>query len=132
MRSILRVLILAPAVIAAAALATNPAMAETTTIKVPFNFKVAGKDCPAGSYSVKHDDTGNFVTLVSQSSSQSFTWVLGPGSPGPSEKKIALKFDELGPNHVLQSVQLGTQITSRLDKKVIESEHESDRLSGGR
>lgn len=131
MRFILHNLILAPAIVAAAALVTNSAMAETT-LKVPFSFTVEGKYCPAGLYSVVQDNTGSFVTLLSKNSPQSFTWVIGPGSPNPNDQKIAMRFDHSGQTHALQSIQVGSMITSRLDKKTRENKQMSDRLSQGR
>jgi hypothetical protein len=131
MQSMLRNLVLAPAVMAAAALVTSPAMAETT-IKVPFTFTVAGKIFPAGRYLVIRADSGSFVTLANRESSQSATWVLGPGTPDPTENRIALKFDEVGRTHVLQSIQYGSMITSKLDKKSTASERDSEPVSGGR
>jgi hypothetical protein len=107
--------ILAPAIMAAAALATIPAVAETATVKVPFNFTVAGQNLPAGNYSVKRDYPGNFVRLQSQQSSQSFTW---PGSASAQESKAAsLVFDHEGQQYTLRSVQSGTVVTPRLDRK---------------
>ena len=131
MQSILHKFVLASAAIAATALATNSAMAETT-IKVPFAFTVAGQAFPAGRYLVQRDDSGGFVTLSNRNSSQSASWVLSPGAPAPTENKIAVNFDAVGHTHVLQSIQYGSMITSRLDKKNAESERNSDRLSGGR
>jgi len=125
-------LALAPAVIMAAALAANPAVAETTTIKVPFNFRVAGETFPAGDYSVRHDDRGNFVTLAPKGSSQSFSSIIGPGAPSPWEYKIALKFDLVGQTHFLQSIQYRTMITGKLDKDAVESERSSEEHSSGR
>jgi hypothetical protein len=123
MGSIFRNFVLAPAVIAAAALATNTAMAETT-VKVPFSFTVAGKNCPAGLYSIQWESThGNLVTLKSKEVPQSFTWVVGPGDPTPGDTAVVLRFDELGEMHALRSVQYGSQITSRLDKKANQAEH---------
>jgi hypothetical protein len=108
---------------AAAALATNTAMAETL-VKVPFSFTVAGKNCPAGLYSVQWESThGSLVTLKSKEVPQSFTWVVGPGDPAPGDTAVVLRFDELGENHALRSVQYGSQITSRLDKKINQAEH---------
>ena len=115
MRSILRNFVLAPAVMAPAVLATNTAMAET--VKVPFNFTFDGKDLPAGYYSVKRDISQNMVTLRSNATSQSFTWIIAPGNPAPTDTAVTLRFDILGQDHVLQSVQFGTLITFRLDKK---------------
>ena len=131
MRSILRNFVLAPAVIAAAALATNTAMAETT-LKVPFSFTVAGKNCPAGLYSVQWESIhSNFVTLTNKDASQSFTWVVSPGDPAPGDTAVVLRFDELGDMHALRSVQYGPRITSRLDKKINETKHVKTRIVSG-
>jgi hypothetical protein len=128
MRSILRNFVLAPAVIAAAALAANSAMAETI-LKVPFSFTVAGKNCPAGLYAVQWESSrSNLVTLTSKDVPQTFTWVVGPGDPAPGETAVVLRFDEQGENHALQSVQYGSRITSRLDKKIKHTEHEKTRI----
>lgn len=123
--------VLAPAVMVAAALITTSAMAETT-IKVPFNFMASGQACPAGLYTIQHQDGSGFVTLMRRGTSQIFTWTVGPGAPDPTETKVALKFDQVGKDHVLQSVQYGALITSRLDKKALANERESAQLSGGR
>ena len=127
MQSILRKLVLAPVVLAAAALVTSSAMAETT-IKVPFSFTVGGKVFPAGRYIVQRDDAGSFVSLTSTDRPQSASWVLAPGEPAPTENKIALKFDQVGNTHVLQSIQYGALITSKLDKNV----ERNNQLSEGR
>ncbi|QNI31409.1 hypothetical protein H7849_20380 [Alloacidobacterium dinghuense] len=134
MQSILHRIAIAPAVIMVATLAASPAIAETTGIKVPFGFEVAGKTFPAGDYSIRRDNRDGFVTLASKESSQSFTSIIGPGSPSPLEYKIALKFDLVGQTHLLQSIQYGTMITSKLDKKALESERELGPVahSGGR
>ena len=132
MQSIFSRFVLAPAALAAFALAANAAMAETT-LKVPFDFTAGGKACPAGYYTVNHDDTGSFVTLAHKGSSEVFTYVVGPGSADPTDSKVSLKFDKLGESHVLQSIQYGALMTSRLDKKSLrDSERESTRLTGGR
>jgi hypothetical protein len=131
MKSIFSKFVLAPAVLAAVALAAASAKAEVT-LKVPFNFTADGKICPAGYYTVRHDDNSSFVTLISKGSSQIFTWVVGPGVAPPDNRKIALKFDEVSSGHVLQSVQYGTLSTSRLDSKSLRDERESNQLTGGR
>ena len=132
MRSILHRIVLAPAVMVAVALAANVAKAEAT-IKVPFSFTVQGKTFPAGLYSVSRDDRGHgFVTLAAKGSPQSFTCLLAPGSPGPTEEKVALNFDLIGEAHVLQSIQYGPMISARLDKKTLASERDSLQHSGGR
>ena len=131
MGSILRNFVLAPAVMAAAALATNTAMAEAT-LKVPFSFTVAGKNCPAGLYSVHWESSHtNLVTLISKDASQSFTWVVSPGDPAPGDTAVVLRFDEIGDMHALRSVQYGPRITSRLDKNINQTGHVKTRIVPG-
>ena len=50
MKSIFSKFVLAPAVLAAAALAANSAIAET--VKIPFNFTAGNKVLPAGDYTI--------------------------------------------------------------------------------
>jgi hypothetical protein len=115
MRTILSRFILSSAVIALAALATDSAKAETT-LNVPFSFTFAGKTCPAGHYSVRHDSSGNFVILRNEDLSQTYLWILASGAPDPNDHKIAMRFDSFGETHALRSIQLGSMITPRLDK----------------
>jgi hypothetical protein len=130
MRTILYRSILSSAVIALAALATNSAKAETT-LNVPFSFTFAGKTCPAGHYSVRHDSTGNFVFLRNEDSSLTYTAILASGAPEPSKGKIAMQFDSIGDTHALRSIQLGSMITSRLDKMSEGAERATARHSEG-
>ncbi len=83
MTSILRSIVLAPAILAAAALAGNVAAAETT-LKVPFNFSVAGKSMPAGYYTVQRDSSGNIVSLRGRDAEHSSTGFSRPASPRPT------------------------------------------------
>jgi hypothetical protein len=123
----------AAALFMAATLAVSPAVAETTSVKVPFSFNVAGKTFPAGDYWIHRDDQGDFVILAAKASSLYFAeCLIGPGIPNPSEYKIALKFDTVGQTHLLQSIQYGTLISGKLDKKELESERVSTAHSGDR
>lgn len=124
MRSIIRRVTLASAVGVAVALSGNCAMAATR-INVPFQFNVAGKTLPAGSYHLVHEANSGFVTLSSIDSNRSYTWLLTPG-PSEYDKKIAMKFENLNGTHVLESVQYGSMITPRIDqRKSIDMERES-------
>jgi hypothetical protein len=123
MRNTFSKFILAPAIMAAAALATIPAMAETTTINVPFSFNVAGKTLPAGAYSVEHDSASNFVRLRSQQTAQSFIWTASPSAE--KGNWVSLKFDRQGNTFTLNSVKAGPMITPRLDKNTAASERMS-------
>ena len=128
MRSKLHTVLASAALMAAAVLATNVAMAETT-LKVPFSFTVAGKTCPAGHYTVKENAIGSYVTLTNEDSSRVFTWVLGPGTPDLTGNHVVLQFDVSGQTHLLRSVQVGAMTTSRLDKNVRNSEYVSVELA---
>ena len=131
MKSIFSKFILAPAVLAAAALAANTAMAAT--VKIPFNFTANGKVLPAGDYTVQHGQNNSFVTLKHIGSSEVLTYIIGAGADNPYDSKVALTFDRVGSAHLLQSIQYGSLVTSRLDKKSLhDAEHESTRLTGGR
>ena len=122
MRSILGKLFLAPVVLAAAAFTATTAKADAT-VKVPFNFTVAGKNCPAGYYTVKQDLVHNMVTLQSKNAPRTFSWFLNPADDVAPSSKVTLRFNELGESHSLQLVQYGSRVTSRLDKKNRHSEH---------
>ena len=124
MRSILSALILAPAMIAAAALTTNSAMAEST-INVPFSFIAAGKTLPAGKYVVVHDPSHNFVMLMGQKTGVSFNWILGPGDGLPTDTKVKLEFEQQNQGYALKWIQVGALTTRRLDNKPRGSEHKT-------
>jgi hypothetical protein len=115
MQSMFGKVIMAAAVGVFATLAASTANAENK-VNVPFSFQVAGKTLPAGNYNVTHDSTGSFVTLRNVNATQSFTWLLTPGLPDGSAKKIALRFDDRDGSHVLQSIQFDSLITPRIDK----------------
>ena len=122
MRFNLRSLFLAPVIMAAMSFATVAAHAEAT-LKVPFNFTVNGKACPAGLYTVNKDTLHNLVTLKSKNTTQSFTWMVGPGDPSPNSTAVTLRFNDQDNAYTLRSVQYGPMITSRLDKNSKHNEH---------
>lgn len=114
MKLTLHSLILASVTMAAAALTVNPAVAQTK-VNVPFNFVAAGKNCPAGTYSVQAGNLGNSIKLSGPTGS--FTWIVRPTDPLTQDKQASLQFDRMGQTYLLRSVQLHAQVTSRLDKK---------------
>ncbi len=127
MRSILQK-VLAPALMAAAALATQSAMAETT-LKVPFSFTVSGKNCPAGRYFVEENTNHSIVTLKSADSKQIFTWVLSSRTYDPAANNIILNFKTSGQTHVLRSIQVGPMSTPTLDNKSLGNQARSEQLA---
>ena len=130
MRSIIRKVVLAPVLLAAAVVAVNTAKAEAR-LDVPFTFSVAGKMCPAGTYTVNRDPLHSIVTLKSKDAKKSFNFTLGPGDdakPG----SVILKFDEIEGSHALRTVQYNSLTTSRLDKRSGHIENISVPMGEGR
>jgi hypothetical protein len=128
MRFMANKFVLASAVLAAVVVTTPIIHAET--VKVPFSFTVDGHNMLPGYYTIQRDQALNMVTLKSADASKTYTWVLGPGDPGPNDFKVALKFDT--DTHALRSIQYGSRVTGRLDKQNKHSEFDSARLSQGR
>jgi hypothetical protein len=120
MRLNLHSLILAPALLAAAAITPQPASAAV--LHVPFSFTVAGKVLPAGNYSVNRDLHGGYVTLQSADGKQSFNWMITPGEPDPTATGVVMRFDAAGDGYALRSIQYNAQITRRLDKNLHQNE----------
>ncbi len=115
MRLSLRSLVLAPVLVAAAAL--TPSLASAERLHVPFAFSVAGKDMPAGSYTVQRDTNGNLVTLASPDRKTSFSWILVPGDAGPNGRDVALRFEQTGSGYELQSIRYRSGVTPRINRK---------------
>jgi hypothetical protein len=123
--------VLAAIVLTAGALVTHTASAEST-LTVPFSFTVAGQSMPAGVYSVSTDSVHSLVTLKSMKVSKTFSAVLVPGDPSPSDTHVALKFDQSGNGHTLKSIQYGARTTSSLEQRTSERGYDPTRLSQGR
>jgi hypothetical protein len=131
MKSIFRTLVVAPAVLAVAALAINTASAEEAHIKVPFSFTVNGKICPAGTYSLARDNNYSNVVTLRGKDTASFTWVLGPGDAAPTDSKVVLRFDETSDTHALNAIQYGPLVKTGLDKNTKHTEHATTRIIQG-
>ena len=114
MRFPLKSLILAPVFVAALALTTTSALADTT-VKVPFSFTAAGQNWPAGTYIVSKNSAGNFLTMRGTKSTKGFTLKLSPGDAKPTDTGVTLKFDDVDGMHVLKSVQYGSMMATSLD-----------------
>ena len=123
MRSTLCKFFLVPAIAVAAAMAGHSAQAQT--VNVPFQFTALGHSFPAGAYSVQRDLTSNFVSLRAKDSSNVLTKVLGPGDAQLGDDRIVLRFALDGDYHVLESIQYGARITSKLSNTSSSKEHQS-------
>jgi hypothetical protein len=128
----LRNLFLAPVVMAAAALATNPAMAQSVKVaKVPFNFVVNGHMWPAGRYTITSNMDRNVVEVASTNQPFRSLWVVAPGDPAPTDTRILLSFDVQGATHTLHSVQYGNMVTNSLDGRQLSLRYGSDLIVPG-
>jgi hypothetical protein len=112
MRIMIRSVILATASLCAtAAFASDKAV-----VNIPFNFVSQGHSYPAGKYAATIDPIHNVLSLSSMTDMKvSARWIAGPADYNPNNEKLTLKFDDLGNTHTLCTVQLGPEITSRLD-----------------
>ncbi len=106
--------VLASAVLAAAAFTTTTASAET--VRVPFDFTVAGKAMPAGQYSVNRSGLNSFIRMGGPDNKQSFTWGIGPGDPAPGSSDVKVFFVKTDAGYELRSIQYHSFTTGRLDK----------------
>jgi hypothetical protein len=114
MKTNFRTFVLASAAVAAAAMVTIPAVADTSaTLRVPFSFTVNGRTLPAGDYTVVRSNNLAFVRLQSVNSFAGYSWIAGQSQE--KRDRVILRFN--GENHALQSVQFGPVISPQLDKK---------------
>ncbi|MFP5238023.1 MAG: hypothetical protein ACLGSD_19160 [Acidobacteriota bacterium] len=121
--AIISKLVPAAALAAIALLSINTAKAETVT--VPFTFRAQGQLFPAGQYRVNNTLGNGFVTVRSLDGSRSFTSVVGPGAPAPSDERVVLRFDNASATHELRSIQYHNQITGRLDRGTATAERQA-------
>jgi hypothetical protein len=123
MKSTFSRFVLASAVVAAAAFTSIPAMAaaaDSVSINVPFSFTVHGKSLPAGTYQVRWEGTGNFVTMQNGTAVETFLW--NSYETAKADPRVTLKFKEQGQDHALQSIQYGAMTTPRLTPKTRKNE----------
>lgn len=117
------------AVLATAFLCATAAFAANRAeVTIPFNFHIQGHSYPAGKYVATVDTFHNVLTLSSATNTKiSVRWITGPADSNPGNEKLILKFDGQGSSHNLRAVQLGSQITTRLDAP---SRHEATSVTG--
>ena len=118
MRTTLRSLVFALAVLAAFALTTRTASAAS--VRVPFNFNVNGTTLPAGTYDITRDRNGGVVTLESEDCKYAYSWLVMRADTTPLDHKVTLRFDESDGRFALRDVQYDTLVTKRLDKHMFE------------
>src|ERR1700734_3567820 len=110
--------ILAAAVLALAALATQSAMAQAR-LNVPFKFIAAGKSFPAGTYTVMGDRAIGAVVLHGDNGT--LTKLANPSGNAKDNQMVSLKFDHVGRTYYLRTMQMGQLVTARLDLRIKET-----------
>jgi hypothetical protein len=93
-------------IVAAMAMVATAAQAAPATrqeVKVPFAFTVNGEEMPAGTYSVRQDDSDNAVLLIEGATTS--TWVLtSPVERTSAPKDTSLVFTKIGGRYRLAEV----------------------------
>ncbi len=99
---------------AAAFCATAAFAANQARVEVPFDFTAKGHSYPAGTYEVSLDSAHNFVTMASKADpSKHLTWTVGSSEVATSPALV--KFDEIGSDYALKSIQVGERVTPNLN-----------------
>jgi hypothetical protein len=99
------------AICATAAFAANQARVD-----VPFSFTAKGQAYPAGSYSVILDSNDQSVTFQSRvDDTKHITWTVGPTDP--ANYAAVVKFDRVGEDYSLKTIQMNDRITPNLDTR---------------
>ncbi len=100
----------------AAFCATAAFAANQARVDVPFSFTAKGQSYPAGSYNVSTDANENMITLASRGdTSKQISWIASPAEA--AKAPAVVKFDEVGTDHALRSIQVGAHVTPNLDTR---------------
>jgi hypothetical protein len=111
MRSILRMLVLTPALCTTAAFAV-----DSVSVDMPFSFESQGRVFPASRYDVSLTNDRRMLTLTSRTNpADRATWMTLSADRGPMDPDLSLQFDREGNLHELRAVRLGTYQTPILD-----------------
>src|SRR3984957_12821844 len=111
MRSILRMLVLTPALCTTAAFAV-----DRVSVDMPFSFESHGRVFPASRYDVSLTNDRRMLTLTSKTNpADRATWMTLSADRGPMDPDLSLQFDREGNLHELRAVRLGTYQTPILD-----------------
>jgi hypothetical protein len=109
--------------------ATAAFSANQAKVNVPFNFTAEGHSYPAGSYEVDLDANHNIVTMASKAdTTKHISWTVGPAEA--ANTPAVIKFDHVGADYDLKTIQIGEHVTPVLDKNVQQSVSATTSISG--
>jgi hypothetical protein len=111
MRSILRLLVLTPALCTTAAFAV-----DRVSVDMPFSFESRGRVFPASRYDVSLTDDRRMLTLTSRTNpAYRATWMTLSADRSPMDPDLSMQFDRNGKIPELRAVRFGTYRTPILD-----------------
>lgn len=111
MRSILRMLVLSPALCTTAAFAI-----DRVSVNMPFSFESHGRTFPASRYDVSLNNDRRMLTLTSRSNpADTATWMTVSADKRPMDPQLSLQFDQNGKGPELRAIRLGAYSTPILD-----------------
>jgi hypothetical protein len=109
--------------------ATAAFAANQAKVNVPFGFTAEGNAYPAGSYEVSLDASHNFVTMTNKTdATKHISWNVSPADRGTAPAIV--KFDQVGANYELKTIQIGERVTPVLDKNSRQSVSATTSISG--
>ena len=95
--------------------ATAAFAATKARVDVPFSFTAEGQTYPAGSYTLVLGANESLVTLENQNdASKHIALIVGPTDPASTPAVV--KFDHVGEDYALRTIQLGNHVTPNLDR----------------
>jgi hypothetical protein len=107
MRSILRMLVLTPALCTTAAFGV-----DRVSVNMPFSFESHGRIFPASRYDVSLSDDRRMLTLTSGTNpADRATWMTLSADKSPMDPELSMQFDRNGKTPELRAVRLGTYRT---------------------
>jgi hypothetical protein len=109
--------------------ATAAFAANQARVNVPFGFTAEGQSYPAGAYEVDLDANHNIVTMASKTdATKHISWMVGPAEAASTPAVI--KFDHVGADYALKTIQIGEHVTPVLDKNIQQSVSATTSISG--
>jgi hypothetical protein len=126
MRSILRMLVLTPALCTTAAFAV-----DSVSVEMPFSFESHGRVFPASRYDVSLTNDRRMLTLTSRTNpADRATWMTLSADKGPLDPELSMQFDQNGNMKELRAVRLGTYGTPILDAHPVAGKSQIPARSG--
>jgi hypothetical protein len=126
MRSILRMLVLTPALCTTAAFGAN-----RVSVDLPFSFQSHGHIFSASQYDVSLTDDRRMLILTSRTNpADRASWMTFSADKGPLDPDLSLQFDRVGRLPELRIVRLGTYQTPILDAHSVAQKSQIPAQSG--